>query len=96
MMHRALQGASRQICTIRGLATKNGVRSEMAARISLFKYGRPRITFRGKDESFIKTDDFWMRLPRMLEAACAGPKVLALNHHFAILSSISWHQYLGP
>lgn len=66
-MHRALHGASRQICTVRGLATKNEVRSETRDRISLFKYGRPRITFRENDESLIKADQFQACLPGKLE-----------------------------
>ena len=56
MMHLALHGASRQMWTVRGTATKSGVRSEMIARISFPKYGNPRTTFRGKDESFMEID----------------------------------------
>jgi hypothetical protein len=37
MIHLALQGASRQMCTVRGTAMKNGVRSETIDRISFFK-----------------------------------------------------------
>jgi hypothetical protein len=58
MMHRALQGASRQRWTVRGTAVKNGVRSEMMARISFPKYGTTRVIFRGKDESFIRASFF--------------------------------------
>ena len=53
MMHFALQGAPRQMWTVRGTAMKRGVRSEMFERISFTKYGIPRRNLRGKEEIFM-------------------------------------------
>jgi hypothetical protein len=65
---------------VRGTAIKNGVRSEMPARISFPKYGKPRPIFRGKDKIFTEMNTIQFHLPKILEATLSGGKVESANH----------------